>query len=295
VIEKTRVRLGEGYAGKAAHERKTVMCHDAAICPKFLRQELAIREGFVTYYAAPMVTKNRVVGVLETFHRRKKDPDGEWVSALEALATQAAIAIENSEMFADLERRNMELRLAYEATIEGWSRAMDLRDKETEGHTRRVTELTVQMARAMGLPEDRIVHIRRGALLHDIGKLGVPDHILLKTGPLTEEEWVIMRQHTTFAYEMLYPIEYLRPAIDIPYCHHERWDGKGYPRGLKGREIPLAARLFAPVDVWDAVTSDRPYRPAWPREKAIAALREGAGSHFDPEAVTFLLQVLGET
>jgi len=293
-IEQTRVPLGRGYAGRAASERCRVSCADLAAATDFLRGRLAAEEGFVAYDAVPMVSKNRVLGVLETFHRQPKGGDAEWREALDALAAQAAIAIENAEMFSDLERRNLDLRLAYEATIEGWSRAMDLRDKETEGHTQRVTDLTVRLARRLGLPEERIVHIRRGALLHDMGKLGVPDHILLKPGPLTNEEWVVMRQDTTFAYEMLYPIEYLRPALDIPYCHHEKWDGSGYPRGLRGREIPIAARIFALVDVWDALMSDRPYRPAWPREKTLALIRDGAGSHFDPDLINLFLEVIGE-
>jgi len=169
-----------------------------------------------------------------------------------------------------------------------------LRDKETEGHTQRVTELTLKLARAMGLTNSDLVHIRRGALLHDIGKMGVPDGILFKEGPLTEEEWKIMRQHPRFAYEMLSPIEYLRPALDIPYCHHEKWDGSGYPRGLKGEEIPLAARLFAVVDVYDALTSDRPYRPAWPRQKTLEHIRQLSGSHFDPQVVETFMELLAE-
>ena len=157
--------------------------------------------------------------------------------------------------------------MAYDETIEGWSRAMDLRDKETEGHTQRVTELTLRLANSMGFGAEELVHIRRGTLLHDIGKMGVPDDILRKPGPLTDEEWVIMRRHPQLAYDMLAPIFYLRPATDIPYCHHEKWDGTGYPRGLKGEQIPLAARIFALVDVWDALCSDRPYRKAWPADR----------------------------
>lgn len=190
------------------------------------------------------------------------------------------------------EEEHKKLQLAYDATIEGWSHAMDLRDKETEGHTQRVTELTLKMALALHVGEENLAHIRRGALLHDIGKLGVPDAILLKEGKLTDEEWVIMRKHPTYAREMLSQIEYLRPALDIPYCHHEKWDGTGYPRGLKGEEIPLAARMFAVVDVWDAVTSDRPYRPAWTKEQALTYIIEHSGTHFDPEIVQVFLKVI---
>ena len=168
---------------------------------------------------------------------------------------------------------------------------MDLRDKETEGHTQRVTTMTVKLARAVGIPEADIIHIQRGGLLHDMGKLGVPDNILLKAGSLTEEEWEIMRQHPTFALNMLAPIAYLKNAIDIPYCHHEKWDGTGYPRRLKGDQIPLAARIFAIADVWDALTSDRPYRTAWSHEKVLAYIKEQSGKHFDPQVVEAFLKM----
>lgn len=210
------------------------------------------------------------------------------------LAGQAAIAIDNMAMFDKVQHSHLELVLAYDATIEGWARALDLRDKETEGHSQRVTEMTLRLARALGMNEEKLVHIRRGALLHDIGKLGVPDSILLKAGPLTAEEWEIMRRHPQYAYEMLSSIAYLQPALDIPYCHHEKWDGTGYPRGLKGEQIPLAARIFAVVDVWDALSSDRPYRPAWPQEKVRAYLKEEAGKHFDPSIVEVFLKILEE-
>ncbi|HLF72817.1 MAG TPA: HD domain-containing phosphohydrolase [Anaerolineales bacterium] len=193
---------------------------------------------------------------------------------------------------AKLLQAHTQLLDAYEATIEGWSRAMDLRDRETEGHSRRVADHTEQLARAYGLSEEELVHVRRGALLHDMGKLGVPDSILHKPDRLTDEEWAIMRLHTQLAYDMLHPVEYLRPALDIPYCHHEKWDGSGYPRRLKGNEIPPAARLFAVIDVWDALTSDRPYRRAWTDENALAYIREQSGKHFDPEIVDLFFKVL---
>jgi len=191
-----------------------------------------------------------------------------------------------------LQEAHSQLLGAYEATIEGWSRAMDLRDRETEGHSQRVAGLTVQMAMAMGMNPQELVHVRRGALLHDMGKLGVHDSILLKPDKLTDEEWILMRQHPQLAYNMLHPIEYLHPALDIPYCHHEKWDGSGYPRGLKGDEIPLAARLFAIVDVWDALTSDRPYRGAWTNENALAYIKEQSGKHFEPQIVDLFFSVI---
>ena len=195
---------------------------------------------------------------------------------------------------AKLREANAQLLNAYEATIEGLSHALDLRDRETEGHSRRVTEVTVKLAQALNFSEEEILHMRRGALLHDIGKIGIPDSILHKPDSLTEEEWTNMRKHPQFAYDMLSPIEYLRPALVIPYSHHEKWDGTGYPRGLKGEEIPMSARLFAIADVWDAVTSDRPYRAAWTEEQATAYIREQAGKHFDPQVVDLFFKVVEE-
>ncbi len=185
----------------------------------------------------------------------------------------------------NIEQAHSQLLSAYDATIEGWSRAMDLRDKETEGHTQRVTQLSEKLAKIAGIRQDELIQIRRGSLLHDIGKLGVPDSILLTPNKLTDEEWEVMRKHPQYAYEMILPIEYLRPALDIPYCHHEKWDGTGYPRGLKGEEIPLSARIFAIVDVWDALTSDRPYRAAWDKQKTLQYINEQSGKHFDPHIV----------
>jgi HD-GYP domain-containing protein (c-di-GMP phosphodiesterase class II) len=239
----------------------------------------------------PLIAKGQVQGVLEVFHRQSLRPDQEWMEFFETLGGQAAIAIDNAALFNSLQRTNIDLTLAYDATIEGWSHALDLRDKETEGHTQRVTEMTVRLAQAMNIPDDEIVHIRRGALLHDIGKMGIPDGILLKPGPLTDDEWVVMRKHPVYAYEMLSPIQYLGPALEIPYCHHEKWDGSGYPRGLLGGQIPLSARIFAIVDVWDALRSDRPYRTAWPEEKVREHVRSLSGTHFDPKVVAAFLQI----
>ena len=226
---------------------------------------------------------------MELFNRTYKDHQAGWLDFLEAIADQGAIALDNASMFEDLQRSNSDLSLAYDTTIEGWAHALDMRDKETEGHSRRVTELTVRISREFQLKGDDMVHIRRGALLHDIGKMGIPDSILLKPGNLTEEEWVIMKLHPVYARDLLYPIEHLRPALDIPYYHHEKWDGSGYPEGLKGEAIPLAARIFAVVDVWDALRSDRPYRPAWPREKVVEHIRSLVGTHFDAGVVEMFL------
>ncbi|MDR7596221.1 MAG: PAS domain S-box protein [Armatimonadota bacterium] len=292
-VGQERVRLGEGAAGEAAVRGDPVRVPDLAEAPGQRERWLAA-EGFRAYCALPLVVKGEAVGLLEVLSRSELPEDPDWWGFLEAVAGQAAVAADNARLVEELRRANLNLQLAYDATLEGWSRALDLRDRETEGHTQRVADLTVRLARAMGVPESAIVHVRRGALLHDVGKLGIPDAILLKPGPLTEEEWDIMRRHPEYAYRWLSSIEFLRPALDIPYCHHERWDGKGYPRGLRGEEIPLAARIFAVVDVFDALTSDRPYRKAWSREEALRYIREQAGSQFDPRVVEVFLREVGE-
>ncbi len=258
--------------------------------PALQGHALIEKEGFLAYGAVPLVARNEVQGILEVFHRKPLHPGKDWLKFMETLAGQAAIAIDNDHLFTSLERTNVELTLAYDATIEGWAYALDLRDEETEGHSQRVTQLTVMLAIAMGIPEEQLLHIRRGALLHDIGKMGIPDAILLKPGKLTDKEWEIMRCHPHYAHEMLRPIEYLRPALQIPFCHHEKWSGGGYPRGLKGETIPLEARIFAVVDVYDALTSDRPYRPAWTREQTLELISGEKGKHFDPRVVELFLQ-----
>jgi len=288
----TQLRLDESHAGRAVLERNTVHIPNFSQAIPLTQSRLLSEEGFDDYYAVPLMAKGQVKGVLEIFHRSSIGLELDWLDFLETLSGQAAIAIDNAQLFEDLQRSNTSLTLAYDATIEGWSRAMDLRDKETEGHTLRVTSLTLDLARAMRVNDAEMIHIRRGALLHDIGKLGIPDHILLKADELTDEEWAIMRKHPTYAYDMLSSIAYLVPALDIPYAHHEKWDGTGYPRGLKGQQIPLAARIFAVVDVWDAITSDRPYRPAWEKGRALEFIRSESGKHFDPQVVDAFLRMV---
>ncbi len=294
-LKHSHVRLGEGYAGTAAIENRIISV------PNLKREVTGFRilkllevEDFVTYYAVPLVAKGHVIGVLELFHRSSLEPDEEWFEFVAALALQAAIAIDNNSLFYNLERSKMDLFLAYDRTIEGWSLALDYRDKETAGHSQRVTELTLRIARELGMNEEELVHVRRGALLHDIGKMGIPDSILLKAGTLTDEEWNIMRLHPVYSQDFLYPVVYLRPAIDIPYCHHEKWDGSGYPRGLKGEQIPRSARIFTVVDVWDALRTDRRYRPAWTEEKTIEYIRSLSGIQFDPEVVEAFLRTIAE-
>jgi PAS domain S-box-containing protein len=213
---------------------------------------------------------------------------------LGGLADQAGLALDNADLLARLQASNAALAEAYDATLEGWVHALDLRDKETEGHTRRVTAMTLHLARAMDFDEEQLTHIYRGALLHDIGKLGIPDRILQKAGPLDEAEWALMRMHPVYAYEWLQPIAFLRPALAIPYCHHEKWDGSGYPRGLRGEEIPLAARIFALVDIWDALRSERSYKAAFPEDQALAWIAAQAGKHLDQRVIDLFISRLPE-
>ncbi len=290
-----RTPLGVGPAGRAALEQRTVYLPDMAASEEAGGAvEPPLQTGFSSYLAVPMLAKGQLQGVIELYARERLEPGDEWLEFLETYADQGAIAIENSQLLRSLERSNVELQRAYDRTIEGWAFALDLKDEETAGHSKRVTDMAVRLAKSLGMAQVELVHLQRGALLHDIGKMGIPDHILLKGEELTDEEYELMKRHTIYAYELLSPIDFLRPALDIPYCHHERWDGGGYPRGLSGEDIPLPARIFAVVDVFDALTSDRPYRPAWPRERALSYIRAESGRHFDPAVVTAFFEVVGE-
>jgi len=292
-IREARVRLGEGYAGKAILERRIIHIPNLmGIDSEFSRALLLNDEDFNDYYCVPLIVKGEIKGVLEIFHRSALVGSADWLDFLETLAGQAAIAIENAALFENLQHSNNELFQAYDATIEGWSHALDLRDKETEGHSLRVTEMTLDLARKFSFTDEQLIYIRWGALLHDIGKMGIPDSILLKPDKLSDQEWERMKQHPVFAFEMLSPITYLKSSLDIPYCHHEKWDGTGYPRALKGEVIPLAARLFAVVDVWDALRSDRPYRKAWTIEKTLEHIKSLSGTHFDPKVVEYFLEII---
>jgi len=295
-LQHTRLRVGEGYAGRAVMERRVL--HVANLQSRqtdFLRAPHFAQENFIAYYAVPLISKGRALGVLEIFHRSTLAADQDWLNFMDTLAGQAAIAIDSAIMFKDLQWSNTELRMAYDKTIEGWSRALDLRDKETEDHTRRVTEMTLRLAEQLGFPDTELIHIRRGAILHDIGKVSISDSILLKAGKLTDQEWVIMRRHPLIAVELLSPISYLAPALHIPRSHHEKWDGTGYPDGLAGEQIPLAARIFALADVYDALMSDRPYRRAWSRSETLKYIREQAGKHFDPQIVPVFLATFADS
>jgi PAS domain S-box-containing protein len=286
------IRLGEGLAGHVIMKGSFEHVADLRDSNEVKRDSILAREGFISYFGVPLIVKGQVKGVFEIFTRSAFSPTTDWMQFLHTLAGQAAIAVDNSQLFDNLQRSNQEITQAYDITLEGWARALELRDRETEGHTRRVTELTMQLARYMGVADDDLANIYRGVLLHDIGKMGVPDQILRKTGPLNDMEWVEMRKHPDYAFNLLSPIPYLRPALDIPYCHHEHWDGSGYPRGLKGEQIPLSARIFAIVDIWDALLTDRPYRNAWPEEKVLQYIQEISGKILDPMVVQAFLQML---
>jgi PAS domain S-box-containing protein len=290
--QRARLRLGEEYAGRAALNRDIVCIPDlsqeadpARLSPYFPK------EDFHAYYAVPLISKGQLRGILEVFHRSPLDPDQDWLDYFQSLAMQAAIAIDDALLFENLQRSNTELIVGYDATIEGWARALELRDLETAGHTNRVTDMTERLATRLGINKDAMIHVRRGAILHDIGKMAIPESILLKTGALSMEEAEIIHQHPGYAYKLLYPIPFLRKAMEIPLCHHEKWDGSGYPRGLKGEDIPLAARIFSIVDVWEALTSDRPYRVAWPEETALRYISSESGKQFDPAVVVEFMKL----
>ncbi len=290
------VDLQNDFAGRAIQSQQIINITRASDFKEgFDRGWKASLKGFHHYEAIPLISKGKPKGIMELFYLTPPTADPEWVDFLSSVATQVAVTLDNVELFEKLNISNIELTTAYDATIEGWSKALELRDQEIEGHAQRVVELTLKLAKACGIQDEDLVHVRRGALLHDIGKMAIPDSILFKKGPLTIKEIEIMKMHPVFAKQLLYPIAYLRPAVDIPFCHHERWDGKGYPQGLKGEEIPLYARIFMIVDVWDALRSDRPYRGAWREEKVRAHIARAAGKRFDPKIVdTFLNKVLGK-
>jgi HD-GYP domain-containing protein (c-di-GMP phosphodiesterase class II) len=296
ILQYTRLKLGEGCAGRVALDRKMLNIPDLRKDRmEFDRSPMFLQENFVTYWGVPLMAKGRVLGVLEMFNRSPLNPDMDWQNFLVMVAGQAAIAIDSAVMFTDLQRSNAELSLAYDATIEGLSRALDLRDKETKEHTFRVTDITVKLATRLGIKPTDLIHIRRGAILHDIGKVAIPDQILFKPGPLVAEEWEIMRRHPDIAVELLSPVSYLEPALEIPHWHHEKWNGSGYPDGLHQENIPFSARLFALADVYDALTSNRPYRSAWSKQDAVQYIETQAGTHFDPRIVPEFLNMVNSS
>ena len=294
-LQHTDLQLGEDPGGKAAAAREPVRYQDLReMAVNFHRSADFQQEGFQAYYGYPMVAKGDMVGVLEVFHRVPLELDPEEEEFLERMAGLGALAIAHRNLHQDLKRSNQELLQAYDAIIKGWAEALELRGIETRGHARRVVELSVELARTLGLHGEALEDIRRGAYLHDIGKMGIPDDVLLKEERLTREERHKIGQHPIYAYQMLEDVEAIQSALEIPLYHHERWDGMGYPEGLQGEEIPLPARIFAVVDVWDSLLSDKPYREAWARENALAHIKERAGKHFDPRVVEAFLEIVEE-
>ncbi|MEW6286741.1 MAG: HD domain-containing phosphohydrolase [Chloroflexota bacterium] len=289
-LEEEAFKVSRTIVERVAATGETILTTNAQEDPRFENQLSVAAFRLRSILCAPLKIKDKLIGVIYVDNRARSGIfQVQDQNLITAFADQAAVAIDNAQLFEDLQQKNRELEEAYQATLEGWVSALDMRDKETEGHTQRVTVLTQRLARFMGVGDEALVHITRGALLHDIGKMAIPDGILLKPGPLTEEERELVKQHPKFAYDMLKRIEFLLPAIDIPYCHHEKWDGTGYPRGLKGEEIPFAARIFPVVDVWDALTSDRPYRKGLPLDEVKERIRADAGKHFDPRVVDAFL------
>ena len=284
---------GSGPTGTAIREDHCIICQDIATDPRMDPwREMALSRGYRSSAAVPLREHGQVIGALTVYAGEPHGFDSENEELLEQIGLDVSFALDSIDAQVERDRAEENLAEAYDTTLEGWAKALELRDKETEGHSRRVTETTLAVARAMGFSEQELTQIRRGSILHDIGKMGIPDDILRKNGPLTNEEKAIVVKHPNTAYELLKPIAYLEQALDIPYCHHEKWDGSGYPRGLKGEEIPLSARIFAVVDVWDALCSDRPYREAWSQEKVANYLIDESGKHFDPNVVNVFLQMV---
>jgi PAS domain S-box-containing protein len=283
VAEGARIRIGESIAGQVVMDRKLLNIPIIQDYPRAEHQKkIYLGAGFRAYLGVPLVTKGEVLGVLEILRRSDTAFDSEWMEFVESMASQLAIAIHNGELFGKLQKTNQDIVQAYDVTISSWSAALELREIETKGHMERVIWWTLALGRALNVPESEMIHLRRGAALHDIGKLALPDSILLKPGALTGDELLLMRKHPEYAHDWLSPIPYLRPALDIPYNHHESWDGNGYPRGLKGLEIPLAARIFALVDSWDALRSVKPYRAPWTKDQALQYIHDMTGVRFDP-------------
>jgi len=284
--------ISQTIVRRVAETGEPVLTTNAQEDPRFDQQKSVVEHNLRSILCVPLKLKEEIIGVIFVDSRvyaglfQKND-----LEILSAFADQAAMAINNARMLDKLQKANTELREAYDATLRGWALTLELRDKETEGHTQRVTTLTKILAMKLGINGKELEHIERGALLHDIGKLAIPDDILLKRGELTLTERKYMELHPDFAKDFLEKIDYLHPAIDIPYCHHEKWDGSGYPRNLRGEEIPFAARIFAVVDVWDALTSKRRYRESMDPKKVRRIIREDSGKHFDPQIVDAFLEL----
>lgn len=292
VLRNTKLPLTTSIAGKVLLENKKYTVPDLDEEPlPFIQRKMYI-ENFKAYYAHPLSVKGEVVGVIEIFFKKPFYPDGDWLVFFEALVTQAAVAYDSYRRYSELQRVQQNIASSFRATLETWSKSLELHQIESHDHIRRVTDQTLRLSREMGVEEKEMPDIERGAILHDIGKIGIMDNILQKKGTLTEAEWAEIKRHPQIARDLLSNVKMLENAMDIPYCHHENWDGSGYPRGLKGEEIPLPARIFAVVETFDALTSPKPYRQAWSKNEAIKYLKEERGKKFDPEIVDRFLKIL---
>lgn len=295
ILQHTDIEIGEGLAGQACESQQLVKVLDLGRTEQSIVRSLEFStEKFVSYFGVPLLAKHRLVGVLEIFQRERFEPDQEWIDLLEMIGGLAALAIDHQNLYQDLTRSRVNISNAFDAIIEGWAQALELRGIEAKGHWRRVEDLSLRLAEGVGLKGTDLIDLRRGALLHDIGKMGIPDEILLKGGKLTKEERKVIGRHPLDAFELLQPIEGLQTALDIPLYHHERWDGEGYPYGIAGEDIPLPARIFAVVDVWDALLTDRPYRKAFTMAEALLHMRKQSGKHFDPAILKVFLDIQEE-
>ncbi len=295
-LDKDNLLLDQGYLYRVAQNDETIIDNNILENKNLLGQKTLTQiEQFSSYVATPLRAMDRTIGIIELLSKKSLTVDSTWISCIETFSEQVGLAIKYSRMLKEINNKNIALELSYDKTIEGWSKALELKDNETKGHTVRVADLAERLGRRAGFSESRVKYVRWGALLHDIGKIGVPDSILNKPGALTLEERAVMMKHPVFAKELLDQIDYLKPCIDIPYCHHERFDGLGYPQGLAGDKIPLEARLFSVIDVWDALSSDRPYRKAWDREQIVPYLLSMKGKQFDPYVVDLFLEELSSS
>jgi len=291
-LDKEEFKVSHTIVDKVVATGEAILTTNAQEDPRFENQMSVASYRLRSILCAPLKIKNELIGVIYVDNRAHAGIFQEHeLELIKAYSDQAAVAIDNARLFDGLKASNDELQRAYKATLEGWVHALDMRDKETEGHTQRVTTLTVRLAQSMGVGEADLVHITRGALLHDIGKMAIPDGILLKPGPLTAEERELIKKHPVYAYNMLKQIDFLKPAIDIPHYHHEKWDGTGYPEGLRGEDIPFAARIFPVIDVYDALVSDRPYRKGLPPDEVRERIRVDSGKHFDPKVVDAFMEM----
>ncbi len=280
-------------ANRVAATGEMIIIENISLTHHFSEEDLSFPYRNIKFYAGiPLQNLGETIGVLEVCSTKSFAPDADWKIFFNMIAGQTTIAIVHVNQFHDIRRLNAELMNSYESTLEGWARVLEFKDRETKGHSDRVTQMAIKVGRGVGLTSEELVHLKRGAILHDIGKLCIPEKILFKAGPLDESEWAIMKQHPIYAQEFVADIQFLQPATNILLFHHERWDGSGYPLGLKGKQIPLGARIFMVIDVWDALSFDRPYRKAWPEEKVREYLKNNAGVLFDPEVVEIFLEII---